>query len=101
DNAQPGYMRFSLGNPWSGCQTGAGGRFVMRVIFHADYDHVILRAANGRPRVTAAYKASRTALTVPRDHGEAAIAAGSATEVKTPARRPVRGGALPKETVFN
>lgn len=60
----------------------------MRVIFKDNFDYVTLRAANGKPRSMVAYKADTEPQTVKRDHGEAAIAAGKATEVKEPAKRP-------------
>ena len=59
----------------------------MRVIFGADFDCVTLRTASGKPRITIAYKASTEPVTVKREHGEAAIKAGVATEVKEPAKR--------------
>lgn len=59
----------------------------MRVIFKDNFDYVTLRAVNGKPRAMVAYKADSEPQTVKRDHGEAAIAAGKATEVKEPAKR--------------
>lgn len=59
----------------------------MRVIFSDDFDYVTLRTANGKPRAMVAYKASPEPVTVKNDHGEAAIKAGAATEVKEPAKR--------------
>lgn len=62
----------------------------MRVIFHTDYDYVTLRAKNGKPRAMVAYKAGPDELTVKRDHGEAAIRDGAATEVKAVVRKSAR-----------
>lgn len=59
----------------------------MRVIFTENFDYVTLRATNGKPRAMVAYKADSEPQTVKRDHGEAAVKAGKATEIKEPARR--------------
>jgi hypothetical protein len=52
----------------------------MRVRFIAPFDYVTTRSANGTPRATVAYKPTEAAVTVPRAHGEAAVAAGKAVE---------------------
>lgn len=59
----------------------------MRVIFTENFDYVTLRAVNGKPRAMVAYKADPEPQTVKREHGEAAVKAGAATEVKEPAKR--------------
>lgn len=59
----------------------------MRVIFHEPFDFVTLRAKNGRPRAMVAYQPGPDALTVKREHGEAAVAAGKAKEVKETVKR--------------
>lgn len=71
----------------------------MRVIFHEPFDFVTLRAKNGRPRAMMAYKPGPDALTVKREHGEAAVAAGKAKEVKEPVKR-IEGGLLPKDKQY-
>lgn len=65
----------------------------MRVIFTDRFDFVTLRAKNGKPRAMVAYQPGAEPLTVKREHGEAAVAAGVATEVKEPHKR-VDGGAV-------
>lgn len=59
----------------------------MRVIFTDRFDFVTLRAKNGKPRAMVAYKPGADAVTVKREHGEAAVADGVATEVKEPHKR--------------
>ena len=67
----------------------------MRVIFHEPFDFVTLRAKNGKVRSMMAYKPGPDALTVKREHGEAAVAAGKAKEVKEPVKRePVTSGTV-------
>ena len=53
----------------------------MRVKFTAPFNYVIHRSKSGTPLQTAAYSASDEPITVKRDHGEAAVAAGVAVEV--------------------
>jgi hypothetical protein len=60
----------------------------MRVRFLERFSYVTHRSVNGTPRASVAYPASREPVTVPRDHGEAAVKAGAAVEVKEPAKRP-------------
>lgn len=50
----------------------------MKVRFIADFDYT----PSGRRQVTIAYKASPATLTVKRECGEQAIAAGKAIEIK-------------------
>lgn len=59
----------------------------MRVKFTAPFDYVTLRSANGTARATVAYAVAGEPVTVKREHGEAAIAAGKAVEVDEPAVR--------------
>ena len=59
----------------------------MRVIIHKKHDIVVARSPAGSPLATVAYKLNAEPLTVKREHGEALVAAGAATEVKEPARR--------------
>ena len=68
----------------------------MRVKFTDRFDFVIHRSKTGTPLQTAAYKASDEPVTVKREHGEAAVAAGVAVEVDEVAVRDgkPRGGAV-------
>ena len=59
----------------------------MRVKFLDRFDYVTLRSANGTPRATVAYTPTDEPMTVPRAHGDAAVAAGKAVEVDEPAAR--------------
>lgn len=59
----------------------------MRVRFTDCFDYVTLRSANGTPRATVAYRVGDEPITVPRAHGEAAVAAGKAVEIDEPAVR--------------
>lgn len=59
----------------------------MRVRFLDRFDYVTLRSANGTARATVAYRAGDEPITVPRAHGEAAVAAGKAVDVDEPAVR--------------
>jgi len=52
----------------------------MRVKFTAPFDYVTLRTRSGTPRATVAYQPGEP-ITVKREHGEAAVAAGKAVEV--------------------
>lgn len=52
----------------------------MRVRFLDRFDYATLRSANGTPRATVAYRQGDEPITVPRAHGEAAVAAGKAVE---------------------
>ena len=61
----------------------------MRVRFTDRFDYVTLRSANGTPRATVAYQPTDEPITVPRAHGEDAVAAGKAVEVDDPAVRDV------------
>lgn len=54
----------------------------MRVRFTDDYDYV----PSGHPRVLIAYRKGMD-LTVKREAGEAAVAAGKAVEIKAPRRK--------------
>lgn len=56
----------------------------MRVLFSKPYDHVTLRSRSGTPRATVAYQPGE--VTVPREHGDAAVAGGYAVEVDAPPR---------------
>ena len=70
----------------------------MRVKFTAPFDYVTLRTKSGTPRATIAYGASDEPQTVKREHGEAAVEAGKATEVKEPHKRvdkPGKSGPVP------
>lgn len=62
----------------------------MRVVFTDKFDFVTLRAKNGRPRAMVSYSPDKEPQTVKREHGEAAVEAGAAKEVKEPAVRPVK-----------
>jgi len=53
----------------------------MRIKFNDKFDYVIHRSKSGTPLQTAAYSASDEPITVKREHGEAAVAAGVATEI--------------------
>lgn len=59
----------------------------MRVRFLDRFDFVTLRSANGTPRATVAYRVGDEPITVPRAHGEAAVASGKAVEIAEPAVR--------------
>lgn len=59
----------------------------MRVHFTSDYDYV----PSDEPRVTIAYKAGME-LTVKREAGEAAVAAGKAEELAPPKREEADAG---------
>ena len=61
----------------------------MRVKFNSAFDHVTLRSKSGTPRATVAYQQGDEPITVPREHGDAAVAAGAAVEIKEPAKRKV------------
>lgn len=63
----------------------------MRVIFTDAFDFVTLRAKNGKVRAMVAYKPDPEPKTVKREHGEAAVKAGKAKEVKEPHKRPDGG----------
>ncbi len=58
----------------------------MRVRFLDRFDYVTTRTANGTPRACVAYVQTDDVVTVPRAHGEAAVAAGKAVEINEPAR---------------
>lgn len=58
----------------------------MRVIFTDNFDYVTTRAKNGTPMASVAYKAGPEPQTVKKEHGEAAIEAGKAKEVKDAVR---------------
>ena len=59
----------------------------MRVIIKKPFDYVTKRNSSGSPLATVAYKPNAEPLTVKREHGEAMVKAGAATEVKEPAKR--------------
>lgn len=68
----------------------------MRVIIQKPFDYVMKRNSSGSPLATVAYKPSAEPLTVKREHGEAMVKAGAATEVKGPAKRPDNSAATMK-----
>ena len=80
----------------------------MRVKFTAPFDYVTLRSRSGTPRASVAYQPGE--LTVPRAHGEAAVAGGYAVEVDAPNRDEARadivkrvlarGGAVKPNTTY-
>lgn len=68
----------------------------MRVIIKKPFDYVTKRNTSGSPLATVAYKPNPDPLTVKREHGEAMVRAGAATEVKEPAKRPENSAATMK-----
>lgn len=68
----------------------------MRVIIKKPFDYVTKRNTSGSPLATVAYKPNAEPLTVKREHGEAMVKAGAATEVKEPAKRPENSAATMK-----
>lgn len=68
----------------------------MRVIIKKPFDYVTKRNSSGSPLATVAYKPNAEPLTVKREHGEAMVRAGAATEVKEPAKRPENSAATMK-----
>lgn len=60
----------------------------MRVTIHKPHDVVTLRKKNGTPRAMVSYTPHKDPITVKREHGEELVAAGAATEVKEPAKKP-------------
>lgn len=68
----------------------------MRVIIKKPFDYVTKRNTSGSPLATVAYKPNAEPLTVKREHGEAMVRAGAATEVKEPAKRPENSAATMK-----
>lgn len=68
----------------------------MRVIIKKPFDYVMKRNSSGSPLATVAYKPNLEPLTVKREHGEAMVRAGAATEVKSPAKRPENSAATMK-----
>lgn len=67
----------------------------MRVTITKPHDIVTKRNAAGTPLATVAYTPAVN-LTVKREHGEAMVKAGAATEVKEPAKRPENSAATMK-----
>lgn len=63
----------------------------MRIIIKKPFDYVTKRNTSGSPLATVAYKPNAEPLTVKREHGEAMVKAGAATEVKEPAKRAPEG----------
>lgn len=68
----------------------------MRVIIKKPFDYVTKRNTSGSPLATVAYRPNPDPLTVKREHGEAMVKAGAATEVKEPAKRPENSPATMK-----
>lgn len=54
----------------------------MRVRFTSPFDYVTLRSKSGTPRASVAYQPGE--LTLPRAHGETAVAGGYAVEIEAP-----------------
>lgn len=68
----------------------------MRVIIEKPFDYVTKRNSSGSPLATVAYRPNAEPLTVKREHGEAMVMAGAATEVKESAKRPENSAATMK-----